>query len=74
MNQRTLTTATIFVLLLYNVYIGISKLRKSYDLRIANEVAAELICQRDSVINENHKLRMQVYDLKDSIFTLKYGK
>ena len=28
----------------------------------------------DSLSDENHQLYMQVFDLKDSIITLKYGK
>lgn len=74
MNQGSLTTVIILVLFLYNVTQAITNLQKAQKLERANEIIDCLACQQDSVLGENHKLRMQVYDLKDSIFTLKYGK
>lgn len=74
MNQGSLTTVIILVLFLYNVTQAITNFQKNQKLEHANEILDFFTCQLDSVLGENHKLRMQVYDLKDSIFTLKYGK
>lgn len=74
MNQGSLITVIILVLFLCNVTQAITNLQKAQKLERANEIIDYLACQQDSVLGENHKLRMQVYDLKDSIFTLKYGK
>ena len=74
MNQGSLTTVIILVLFLYNVTQAITNFQKNQKLEHANEILDFFTCQLDPVLGENHKLRMQVYDLKDSVFTLKYGK
>ena len=66
-------TAVIIILLGLTVYLGIV----IGQMQMLNDDSQQYIDywrhKTDSLSDENFKLHMKVYDLKDSIITLKYG-
>lgn len=66
-------TAVIIILFALTVYLGIVIGR----MQRLNDDSQQYIDywrhKTDSLSDENFKLHMKVYDLKDSIITLKYG-
>ena len=66
-------TAVIIILFALTVYLGIV----IGQMQSLNDDSQQYIDywrhQTDSLSDENFKLYMKVYDLKDSIITLKYG-
>lgn len=66
-------TAVIIILLGLTVYLGIV----IGQMQMLNDDSQQYIDywrhKTDSLSDENFKLYMKVYDLKDSIITLKYG-
>ena len=66
-------TAVIIILFALTVYLGIVIGK----MQMLNDDSQQYIDywrhKTDSLSDENFKLHMKVYDLKDSIITLKYG-